>query len=502
MTTATESAGPRKIRGERSLIEALAEYPGELVKTDSPNFVCSVLPSHWRCNKTLPVAFKVVALGDIPDGVIVSIAAGNDENFAAELRNSTAVMKNQVARFNDLRFVGRSGRGKTFTLTITVKTDPPQVATYCRAIKVTVDGPREPRRHRTRSDERDQANAYDQFHSFDHLGFEGLRRSIRDNSFPPFTELHPGPLQPVKLPADASSAFSALAPENNQIRSPSTWSFHGFPGFLGPNIPSHPPPEAQVNLSTLSALQPNPLQAPRPQVNLQNTSAVPMLPHYTEPRFQGITQYPFRTSPQATTNTTLTTVSDGIGAGINQVGAHSSPSMEPSHGMYPTACQQLNSAPGTNSMNGAMFNNNTLSNGLVNNGYTFRPQPFMHETSMSKGNMPIPQTTSGGPITQVNGTTTGVSFPLPRPGGMPMVGQNMGSPQRIPIPLGNVDLNSGYNTLPRSDGHGMITLKQEPIDTISNHVVNHHNGLEVSHADTVLHERNGTSTPKGVWRPY
>lgn len=35
--------------------------------------------------------------------------------------------------------------GKTFTLTITVRTDPPQVATYCRAIKVTVDGPREPR---------------------------------------------------------------------------------------------------------------------------------------------------------------------------------------------------------------------------------------------------------------------------------------------------------------------------------------------------------------------
>lgn len=38
--------------------------------------------------------------------------AGNDENFCAELRNATAVMKNQVAKFNDLRFVGRSGRGK------------------------------------------------------------------------------------------------------------------------------------------------------------------------------------------------------------------------------------------------------------------------------------------------------------------------------------------------------------------------------------------------------
>ena len=35
--------------------------------------------------------------------------------------------------------------GKTLSMTITVNTDPPQVATYLRAIKVTVDGPREPR---------------------------------------------------------------------------------------------------------------------------------------------------------------------------------------------------------------------------------------------------------------------------------------------------------------------------------------------------------------------
>ena len=36
-------------------------------------------------------------------------------------------------------------QGKSFTLTITVSTSPPQVATYTKAIKVTVDGPREPR---------------------------------------------------------------------------------------------------------------------------------------------------------------------------------------------------------------------------------------------------------------------------------------------------------------------------------------------------------------------
>ncbi|XP_015598790.1 protein lozenge [Cephus cinctus] len=125
--------------------EAQAEHPGELVRTGSPYFLCSQLPTHWRSNKTLPVAFKVVALGEVEDGTPVTVRAGNDENLCAELRNSTALMKNQVAKFNDLRFVGRSGRGKSFSITITVSTTPPQVATYTRAIKVTVDGPREPR---------------------------------------------------------------------------------------------------------------------------------------------------------------------------------------------------------------------------------------------------------------------------------------------------------------------------------------------------------------------
>lgn len=32
--------------------------------------------------------------------------------------------------------------GKSFTLTITVSTSPPQITTYNKAIKVTVDGPR------------------------------------------------------------------------------------------------------------------------------------------------------------------------------------------------------------------------------------------------------------------------------------------------------------------------------------------------------------------------
>lgn len=120
-------------------------YQTELVRTGSPNILCSALPTHWRANKTLPVTFKVVCLNEVPDDTLVTVKAGNDDNCCGELRNNTALMKHQVAKFNDLRFVGRSGRGKLFTLMITIHTCPMQVATYSKAIKVTVDGPREPR---------------------------------------------------------------------------------------------------------------------------------------------------------------------------------------------------------------------------------------------------------------------------------------------------------------------------------------------------------------------
>ncbi|XP_078264900.1 runt-related transcription factor 1 [Rhinoraja longicauda] len=177
---------------DRSMVDVLADHPGELVRTDSPNFLCSVLPTHWRCNKTLPIAFKVVSLGDVPDGTLVTVLAGNDENYSAELRNATAVMKNQVARFNDLRFVGRSGRGKSFTLTITVFTNPPQVATYHRAIKITVDGPREPRRHRQKLEEQSKSAGLAFSERLSEL--EQLRRSaMRLSPHHPTTAPNPRP---------------------------------------------------------------------------------------------------------------------------------------------------------------------------------------------------------------------------------------------------------------------------------------------------------------------
>ncbi|XP_048866868.1 runt-related transcription factor 1 isoform X7 [Brienomyrus brachyistius] len=183
---------------DRSMVEVLSDHPGELVRTDSPNFLCSVLPTHWRCNKTLPIAFKVVALGDIPDGTLVTVMAGNDENYSAELRNATAAIKNQTARFNDLRFVGRSGRGKSFTLTITVFTNPPQVATYQRAIKITVDGPREPRH--SRQMQTSPSWSYEQ--SYPYLG------QISTASVHPATPISPGRASGMSALTDFSSRLS------------------------------------------------------------------------------------------------------------------------------------------------------------------------------------------------------------------------------------------------------------------------------------------------------
>lgn len=100
--------------GEAVLNQVLAENSRDLVRTGAPNILCSSLPTHWRSNKSLPHPFRVMSLsGDVADGTLVTLKAGNDENCTPELKNSTAVMKNSVAKFNDLRFVGRSGRGKS-----------------------------------------------------------------------------------------------------------------------------------------------------------------------------------------------------------------------------------------------------------------------------------------------------------------------------------------------------------------------------------------------------
>uniref|UniRef100_A0A8C7KVF7 Runt domain-containing protein n=1 Tax=Oncorhynchus kisutch TaxID=8019 RepID=A0A8C7KVF7_ONCKI len=213
-----DSTVPRlRLQENRSMAEIIADHPAELVRTDSPNFLCSVLPSHWRCNKTLPVAFKVVGLGEVTDGTVVTVMAGNDENYSAELRNASGVMKNQVARFNDLRFVGRSGRGKSFTLTITVFTNPPQVATYHRAIKVTVDGPREPRRHRQKLEESPKTGLFsDRLSELERIRQTTMRVAV--------------PTQSQQQPLNAGhNPFNPQGPFAPKSQSSHPWSYESGP---------------------------------------------------------------------------------------------------------------------------------------------------------------------------------------------------------------------------------------------------------------------------------
>ncbi|KAH8865414.1 Protein lozenge [Schistosoma japonicum] len=130
---------------EYTLKRALREHPTDLAPTSNPHLLCTPLPKHWRSNKSLPSQFRVVSLIPVPDGTRVTVTAGNEERPFAELKNPVTIMHGHEARFSDLRFLGRSGRGKSFNITITIETTPPIVALYARAIKVTVDGPRVPR---------------------------------------------------------------------------------------------------------------------------------------------------------------------------------------------------------------------------------------------------------------------------------------------------------------------------------------------------------------------
>ncbi|NWZ44552.1 RUNX2 factor, partial [Brachypodius atriceps] len=173
---------------------------------------------------TVSLFSQVVALGEVPDGTVVTVMAGNDENYSAELRNASAVMKNQVARFNDLRFVGRSGRGKSFTLTITVLTNPPQVATYHRAIKVTVDGPREPRRHRQKLDDSKPSLFSERLSDLGRIPHPSMRVGVPTQSPRPSLNSAPSPFNP-----QGQSQIT----DPRQAQSSPPWSYdQSYPSYL------------------------------------------------------------------------------------------------------------------------------------------------------------------------------------------------------------------------------------------------------------------------------
>lgn len=118
----------------------------EIYQTDNPAVKCTKLPEFIRAKKQLDTPFCVyVSAGYVPDGTRLVVMAGNLKNPCAELRNNVARVWNNVARFDDLRFLGKSGRGTRFNVYMRFETEPSREAVYWNAIKVTVDGPRPPR---------------------------------------------------------------------------------------------------------------------------------------------------------------------------------------------------------------------------------------------------------------------------------------------------------------------------------------------------------------------
>ncbi|MED6274992.1 hypothetical protein CHARACLAT_021920, partial [Characodon lateralis] len=192
----------------------------------------------------------VVALGnDVPDGVVVTVMAGNDDNCSAELRNATATMKQGYAHFNDLRFIGRSGRGKTFTLSINVLTSPPQVATVHRAIKITVDGPRLPRRQRQKELKSGIFQAPSSISSTTPLDCRSFSSSLWTNepsllgqvtsltsSFTPAPRLHHLPTVPFSTQSPPYNSYLSSAPHVPPLRSHSG-PFQAGNFYYGSNQP-------------------------------------------------------------------------------------------------------------------------------------------------------------------------------------------------------------------------------------------------------------------------
>lgn len=68
--------------------------------------------SHWRKNKSLRFVLRAKNHIDVKPNTRVIILAGNDYNACATLKNNVSWFREGQAEFNDLRFLGASGRGE------------------------------------------------------------------------------------------------------------------------------------------------------------------------------------------------------------------------------------------------------------------------------------------------------------------------------------------------------------------------------------------------------
>uniref|UniRef100_A0AC35UC21 Runt domain-containing protein n=1 Tax=Rhabditophanes sp. KR3021 TaxID=114890 RepID=A0AC35UC21_9BILA len=236
----------------RNAEESMRRINGTCVlrRTECPDIFCSVLPTHWRSNKSLPTPFVVLSVYPIADGTKVTVSAGNEENSCADLKNFTAEFNGQLARFSDLRFVGKSGRGKNFNITITIQTTPTIVAIVSKVIKVTVDGPRDSRNmkiHNIKESNRKRSIPMPDNNSM------YMKKACLDNymtsQMPPFTMPTPSNAEII---APSMQFINGTQPSINPLHAMmSSISSQACPVFP----PFQPPPFSQMPMNPLYANQ-------------------------------------------------------------------------------------------------------------------------------------------------------------------------------------------------------------------------------------------------------
>ena len=82
----------------------------ELKSTEDPSVFVTGLPKFSRANKFIGNYYVYVAHNKIPDGTLVIIKAYSEKTGWGQMKNNTSVLRNGVAFFEDMRFVGKSGR--------------------------------------------------------------------------------------------------------------------------------------------------------------------------------------------------------------------------------------------------------------------------------------------------------------------------------------------------------------------------------------------------------
>lgn len=80
-------------------------------QTENKNICVDKLPEFSRANKYIGEYNVYVKDNEVPDGTRCTIYAYSVKTGQGELKNNVSVVKDGIAKFDDIRFIGKSGRG-------------------------------------------------------------------------------------------------------------------------------------------------------------------------------------------------------------------------------------------------------------------------------------------------------------------------------------------------------------------------------------------------------